>query len=124
MTKFLSASFLGLALAAFFVPDVAAQLIDPTTDVPANLINATNGEGGVKRLIVTFINWALGFLGLIAVVAIIIGGYYYLLSGGDEGTAGKGRKIIIYAIIGIIIILLSFAIVNTVLTIGTGEIAQ
>lgn len=115
MTKYLSATFLGLMAAVLVAPEAAAQLIDPARDLPSNIANATNAQGSIRELIVTMINWALGFLGLIAVIAVIVGGYYYLLSGGDEGQAGKGRKIIIYAIIGIVIILLSFAIVNTII---------
>jgi hypothetical protein len=46
---------------------------------------------------------------------IIYGGVLYVSAAGDEGKIDKGKKIIMYAIVGIVIILLSFAIVNTVL---------
>jgi hypothetical protein len=42
-----------------------------------------------------------------------------LTSAGGDGY-GKGKKILTYAAIGIIIILLSFAFVSTILTAGSG----
>lgn len=66
-----------------------------------------------RDLIQTLVNYALSFLGLIATVMIIYGGALYVTSGGDEDGASKGKKIIQYSVIGILIILSSFAIVNT-----------
>lgn len=121
MMKKLLAPILGLLAVMAFADPALAQFINPATDVPGNLTNATGGSGSFKQVLITIVNFALGFLGIIAVVMIIYGGYMYVISGGDEGQAGKGKQIIIYAIIGIVIILLSFAIVNTVLGAATGQ---
>jgi len=103
------------------VPDVSAALID-TTDNPDNISAATGGEGSFRTLARTIINWFLGFLGFIAVAMIIYGGFLYVTSAGNEDSTGKAKKILIYAVVGIIIILLSFAIVNTVISgAGTGD---
>ena len=59
-------------------------------------------------------NLALSFAGVIAVVFIIVGGYMYLTSAGNEEAAEKGRKVLTNAIIGLIIIILSAAIVRIV----------
>ncbi len=120
MKRFLTPALSALALAVVVAGGVDAQLITPN-DQPSLLQGATNGAQGIKALILTVIDFFLGFLGLIATLAIIVGGYYYIISGGDDGNAEKGKKIILYAIIGIIIIILSYAIVNTVLLIGTGQ---
>ncbi|MBR3414876.1 hypothetical protein IKG73_02565 [Candidatus Saccharibacteria bacterium] len=64
----------------------------------------------------TIINWVLAVLGLVTVVMIIIGGFTYLTSQGDPGKTKKGRDTILYGVIGLIIALLAFAIVNFVLT--------
>lgn len=68
-----------------------------------------------KDFIQTVVNFALGFLGLVATVIIIYGGVLYVTSRGDENQAGEGKKAISYAVIGIVIILGSFAIVNTLI---------
>jgi len=104
-----------MSLMVFSVLPVSAQgLINPG-DVPSKISDATGGQGSFRQLALTVLNFFLGFLGLLAVVMIIYGGVLYVSAAGDEGKIDKGKKIIMYAIVGIVIILLSFAIVNTVL---------
>lgn len=61
------------------------------------------------------INVALGLIGVIAVVMIIIGGIQYTTSAGDAGKAQKARNTILFSIVGLVVALLAFAIVNFVL---------
>ena len=56
----------------------------------------------------------LSFVGIIAVVVIVIAGIMLLISGGDEGRKDTAKKIIMYAIIGLIIIALASTIVRFV----------
>jgi len=78
-----------------------------------------------REFIQTIVNFALSFLGLAATVLVIYGGGMYVLSRGDEDMASKGKKTIEYAATGIIIILGSFAIVNTLINAtGGGNGAQ
>ena len=62
------------------------------------------------------INVVLGVLGLIAVIMIIIGGFSFMTSQGDASKVTKARNTILYGVIGLIIAMLAFAIVNFVLT--------
>jgi PKD repeat protein len=73
-----------------------------------------------REFIQTIVNFALSFLGLAATVMVIYGGILYVMSRGDEEMAGNGKKTITYAVIGIVIILGSFALVNTVIGSGGG----
>jgi len=57
--------------------------------------------------------------GVIAVVYLVWGGYQYITSGGGEG-AENGKKTIVNAVIGLIIIIAAFAIVNFVWSWLTG----
>ena len=57
----------------------------------------------------------LGFVGLAAVIVIIIGGIGFVTSQGDAGKAVKARTTIIYGVVGLVICLLAYAIVNLVL---------
>lgn len=70
----------------------------------------------VYEIIKTVINWMLTLAGIIAVIFVIIGGYMYLTSAGNEEQSGKGRKTIINALIGLIIIILSYVIVNVIVS--------
>ncbi|MBU0667498.1 pilin [Patescibacteria group bacterium] len=98
-----------------------AQLISPA-DQPGRLAEATGGEGSFRNLILTFLNFFLGFLGLLAVVMVIYGGILYVTAAGEQDKLDKGKKIIMYAVVGIVIILLAFALVNTILGgLGAGQ---
>ncbi len=85
--------------------------------------NITGGGTDLRQTIVGFIKYALGFLGLIAVIMIMYGGFTYVISGGDDEKTGDAKKMIMYALIGLVIIMLAFVLVNGVLgamTSGTG----
>lgn len=68
----------------------------------------------VNGLIRVVINWLLGVAFGVAVLFLIIGGFWYITSAGNEETAEKGKGTAINAIIGIVIIILSYVIVNVV----------
>lgn len=63
----------------------------------------------------TIINVALGVIGFLAVVMIIVGGVQYTTSAGDAQKVTKAKNTIMYGIIGLVIALLAYAIVNFVL---------
>ncbi|PKL36514.1 hypothetical protein CVV38_01250 [Candidatus Peregrinibacteria bacterium HGW-Peregrinibacteria-1] len=77
--------------------------------------NILGGETSLRQVVLNIVNFALGFLGLLAVIMIIYAGFLYVTAAGNQENVDNAKKIIMYAIIGIIIILISFAIVNTVL---------
>ncbi len=115
---------LALAAFSFFGIDPAhAQLIQPD-DAPQNVTDATGGATSFRALAKQIINFFLYFLGFVATVMIIYGGILYVTSAGNEDNTGKAKKILLYAILGIVVILVSFAIVNTVLQSGTGTAAN
>lgn len=76
----------------------------------------TIGENiSLRQFILNVLNFFLSFLGLIATAALIYAGFLYVTSGGDDSASEKSKKILIFAVVGILLILASFAIVNTVL---------
>ncbi len=56
--------------------------------------------------------WLLVFAGIVALILIIISGFKFVTSGGDPKQAEGARKTLTYAIIGLILILLSFGILR------------
>lgn len=81
--------------------------------------DATGGESTLSGLILTIVDYFLGFLGLLAVIMVVYGGVTYVSSAGNDEAVGKAKKIIMYALIGIVVILLSFVVVKAVLGSGT-----
>lgn len=70
------------------------------------------------------INVILGLLGVAAVVVIILGGFTFMTSQGDAGKVMKGRNTILWGVVGLVVALLAFAIVNFVLNGAFGGAAS
>ena len=83
----------------------------------ATLASDPDGCSGsdMNGMIRTVINAIVFIVGMVAVVMIILGGVNYATSQGDPGKVKKGKDTILYGIIGLVIAILAFAIVNFVL---------
>lgn len=68
------------------------------------------------QITVNTIKWALSFLGLVAVVMIIWGGFMWMTSAGNEERVRKAKDILKAAIIGMIVVLISWVLVLFVFT--------
>ena len=68
----------------------------------------------------SIVNTALFLIGAISVLMLIYGGIRYTTSGGSEKSVTAAKNTILYAVVGIIVAVLAFAIVNFVLTALTG----
>ena len=66
-------------------------------------------------MIKNVLNWIFGVIGIVAVIMIILGGFNMMISSGDPGKVKKGKDTILYGIIGLVIAILAFAIVNFVI---------
>jgi hypothetical protein len=71
------------------------------------------GNGGLFQ---TITNVLLFIIGAVSVIMLIIGGIRYVVSGGDSGAVTSAKNTILYAVIGIIVAILAYAIVNFVIT--------
>ena len=54
----------------------------------------------------------LGLAGIAAVVMLVVGGYHYLMAGGDKEGAARARNTITYALVGLILSVSAWAILN------------
>ncbi len=71
-------------------------------------------QGGLADNVTGLINSILAILGLVAVAFLIYAGVLMVTAGGNDEQVGKARKVITYALVGIIIIVLSWTIVSFV----------
>lgn len=79
--------------------------------------NCGAGAGsGVTDVIATLINLLSVVVGIAAVVMIIIAGFKYITSGGESSNVAGAKNTLIYAIVGLIIVVLAQFIVHFVLT--------
>jgi hypothetical protein len=87
--------------------------------------NGTSGTGGatcssasgknLSDVIVKVTNIIIFIVGAASVLMLIIGGFRYVLSGGDSAGVEGAKNTILYAIIGVIVAIMSYAIVNFVI---------
>lgn len=63
----------------------------------------------------TIINVIVGLVGFVAVAVIVIGGITFATSQGDPGKTAKAKNTILFGVVGLVVSLLAFAIVNFVL---------
>ena len=96
-----------------FAPLLAADAQFTRIDCQGTGLNCNAGTS-INQLIRTVINWLLAIAFGVAVLFLIIGGFQYIVSAGNEEAAEKGKSTAVNALIGIVIIILSYVIVNVV----------
>ncbi len=100
-------------LAVFLlIPQVKAATLDVGLSYAAQ--TGLNTQD-IRITIATIIRVFLGFLGVTAIVIIIYGGYTWMTAAGNPEKIERAKKILINAAIGLLIILLAFAITQFIL---------
>jgi hypothetical protein len=110
----LSASVAGVVAQPVFAQDVsggaaAGASSAQGTGQPSDLF----GNEGIFQKVT---NIALFLIGAIAVLMLVYGGIRYTISGGDAKNVTAAKNTILYAIVGIVVAILAYAIVNFVVT--------
>lgn len=121
--KLKSARLISLALASLIGFSAFNTLPTLATDVCSSNAAAevkeaagcNNNNDALPSIIINILNAIIAVAGLVAVIFIIIGGFNYMTSAGDPGKTKKAKDTILYAVIGLIICVLAFAIVNFVI---------
>jgi hypothetical protein len=103
------------AKAALIVGSVAALAL-PLATHALTLEDTGNtlglGTADLKETVVNLIKLVLGLLGLIAVIMVIYGGFLWMTAAGNEDNVSKGKQVISAAVIGMIVVLLGWAVVT------------
>lgn len=120
--KKISKHLVSLVIMAFLVlPFLALPAAAQNTTANFGLNEVNTGLGGSlsdtdPRIIIgRIINVALGFLGVIAVAIILLGGFKWMTAGGNEEKTSEARKLLGAGVIGLVIILASWAIATYVI---------
>ena len=69
-------------------------------------------QGTLRDVILSFLYKALGFLALASVVMVVAAGFVMVLSAGNEAAKDRAKKIILYVVIGLIIVLIARSLVG------------
>jgi len=92
--------------------DVTKNLtLDAEGSQDQNYFNNKDSNSPIIRFILAILNYLTLIIGTLAVLLIIIGGFLFMASAGNENTIDKGKDIIKYAIIGLVITFFSYMII-------------
>ena len=123
MRKILSGSFALVSYASIAVP-AFADVLDAGIKTPpgTTIIGPDTSVGSIISFLVAFLI-VIAFLA--ALLFIVIGAFQWITSGGDKQRVADARNHIIAAIIGLIIISLTFVIINVVISaLGLGSLTN
>jgi hypothetical protein len=90
------------------------QGVNAASGVDSDSCGTSSGEGvdSLVEKIIDILSWVVG---VVAVIAIIVGGLRFILAGGDAGKIASARNTILYAIVGLVIVAIAQLIVLFVL---------
>ena len=71
-----------------------------------------DGDKGLIKTVVNVLLWAVGIL---SVIMIIFSGFRYITSAGDASKTKSARSTLIYSVVGLIVAIMAWAIVNMVI---------
>lgn len=118
LAVFAAFCFAFMPITSTFAVDQCSDAVCASSDYPDS-IKAACGCSSVSSqqktlpdVAINIINAVIGVSGLIAVIFIVIGGFQYMTSTGDATKIQKAKNTILYAVIGLVICALAFAIVN------------
>jgi len=94
-------------------PDSSNPILSGSQCAQANgTSNNLFANGGVFQ---TIANTLIFIVGAVAVIFLIIGGLRYVISNGDPKNVSAAKDTILYAIVGIVVAVISFALVSFVI---------
>lgn len=70
--------------------------------------------GSIYGIIAATLSWLLGILGFIAVIGFVISGILYLTAAGNDSQIEKAKSAMTYSIVGVIVALMGYVIIQAV----------
>ena len=101
---------------AFVLMAAPAQAVDIWGGQQGEINNQLQlGEKDPRSIAAAVINVALGFLGIVAVIIILLGGFKWMTAAGNEDKIAEAKKLMAAGVIGIVIILAAWGLALFVL---------
>ena len=113
------ASMAVIALGSIGTPVLAADECDTSSGLSGGMDCAKNDDmpedlTGDNGIVTTVINTMLFIVGIWSVIMIIYAGIRYVTAHGDKGQVEGAKNTLIYAIVGLIVSIVAYALVNWV----------
>jgi len=85
---------------------------------PTSAYSGIATETSFRQALINWTNFFLKFLTLISMIALVYAGFLYITAAGNDEQMNKAKKAISWVVIGIVVILLAYSLVNTLITTG------
>ena len=105
-------------VSAFTCPDKTIRENETVTALSECNVEKTEGNKSLMSNVAMLINVFASVMGFLAVGMIIYGGFMLLTAQGDPAKIKRGKDVVTYSIIGVILVMLAYAIVNFVMKSG------
>jgi len=113
--KKIAAKFLGVVFLAMPFSVLAGYVLPKDTGLPM-------GELTDGSIIINIMNWMLALVGIIGIIGFIISGILYFIAAGDDGKMGTAKNAMTYSIIGVIVALMGYVIIQAVDSMLNGSV--
>lgn len=100
-----------IAIAAVAIVNLIFSIVGPVSTVNGIDLPTQSAD----ELLKNGLNLAYGIAGILAVVVIILGGLTYVTSAGNSTSVTKAKNTILYAVVGLIVVIFAYAITNYVI---------
>ena len=114
-----------IAILMFTIVPVFALALDVNAQTPDDLLwggmqtdvedSLGLGNEDPRTMVAAVVRILLGFLGIIAVLIILLGGFKWMTAAGNEDQIGQAKKLLAAGVIGLIIILMAFGLAQMVI---------
>ena len=105
-------------VSAFTCPDKTIREGESVSALSECNVEKTEGEKSLMSNVSMLINVFASVMGFLAIVMIIYGGFMLLTAQGDPARIKRGKDVVLYSVIGLILVVLAYAIVNFVMNSG------
>jgi hypothetical protein len=107
--KKLAGLFLAVLLLFYLLPAVVSA---DGVEIPSNTGLASGSD--LKTVIANFAKWLLAVFGFLAIISFVVSGIIYLTSIGEKERAETAKKAMIYSIVGVIVGLSGYVIIQAI----------
>lgn len=105
-------------VSAFTCPDKTIREGESVSALSECNVEKTEGEKSLMSNVSMLINVFASVMGFLAIGMIIYGGFMLLTAQGDPARIKRGKDVVLYSVIGLILVVLAYAIVNFIMNSG------
>lgn len=104
-----------LGVAAVPQPAAAINLFPKGCEGQSSEICTSATKDNATSMVKNILNVLFVVIGILAVIMIVVGGFRYVISAGNSAQVTAAKNTILYAVVGLVVALLAYAIVNFVI---------